>query len=81
MDRDNRWERVQLAYDLYTQGKADIARSALEGLKPLTQQKNLMSCTRCFDSSEGKAVTIDDGDAVVFMNFRPVGSINSCFCR
>ena len=34
MDRDNRWERVQPAYDLITQGKAaHRAATAVEGLR------------------------------------------------
>jgi len=39
MDRDNRWERVQSAYDLLTQGKAEnIAQTATAGLEMAYEQ-------------------------------------------
>ena len=73
MDRDNRWERVQLAYDLLTQGKAEnTASSAVAGLDlAYEQDKDDEFCPATSIQPNGKAVFIEDGDSVVFMNFRP----------
>lgn len=73
MDRDNRWERVQAGYDLLTQGKADIvASNALAALADVyAQDKDDEFCPATSIRPNGKAVTINDGDAVIFMNFRP----------
>ena len=70
MDRDNRWERVQAGYDLITHGKAQHrAATAVEGL--------LAAYARGENDEFVKATAIgaagprmNDGDAVVFMNFR-----------
>ena len=73
MDRDNRWERVQEAYDLLTQGKAhNTVDNALAGLElAYSQDKDDEFCPATSIQPEGKAATISDGDAVIFMNFRP----------
>ena len=73
MDRDNRWDRVQLAYDLLTQGKADhSARTAVNGLLSSyerDQTDEFVLPTSIHPESEA-AVSIKNGDSVVFMNFR-----------
>jgi 2,3-bisphosphoglycerate-independent phosphoglycerate mutase len=73
MDRDNRWERVQEAYDLITQAKAsNVVTDAVSGLElAYSQDKDDEFCPATAIQPEGKAVTLNDGDAVVFMNFRP----------
>ena len=73
MDRDNRWERVQQAYDLITQAKADnIVSDAMAGLAlAYEQDKDDEFCPATSIQPEGKPVTLNNGDAVVFMNFRP----------
>ncbi|MCJ8312928.1 MAG: 2,3-bisphosphoglycerate-independent phosphoglycerate mutase [Saccharospirillaceae bacterium] len=73
MDRDNRWERVQLAYDLYTQSKADIVcQSAVEGLAASYAQDKFDEFVPAVSVQiDGKSVSIEDGDSVIFMNFRP----------
>ena len=69
MDRDNRWERLRSAYDLITQGKADYrAGTAAEGLKAAYargESDEFVSATTI-----GNPARVNDGDAVVFMNFR-----------
>lgn len=69
MDRDNRWERVRPAYDLLTLGVSDYAaESALEGLSQAYQRgegDEFVKPTRI-----GKAVPMQDGDSIIFMNFR-----------
>jgi 2,3-bisphosphoglycerate-independent phosphoglycerate mutase len=74
MDRDNRWERVQKAYDLLTQGIAEnIVDNAIAGLdKAYSQDKSDEFCPATSICPDGEtSVTIKDGDAVIFMNFRP----------
>ncbi|ODS24590.1 phosphoglycerate mutase (2,3-diphosphoglycerate-independent) [Candidatus Endobugula sertula] len=73
MDRDNRWERVQEAYGLLTQGKAvNIADNAIAGLAlAYAQGKNDEFCPATSIQPQGKATIIHSGDVVIFMNFRP----------
>ncbi len=69
MDRDNRWDRVQKAYDLIVSGKgehqAKSARDAIEASYEREQNDEFVQATVIGDY-EG----IQDGDAVLFMNFR-----------
>ncbi|WP_372777284.1 2,3-bisphosphoglycerate-independent phosphoglycerate mutase [Litorivivens sp.] len=73
MDRDNRWDRVQAAYDMLTLGEAPYrANSALEGLQAAYQRDEddeFVKPTLIVPEGE-QAVKIDDGDAILFMNFR-----------
>jgi len=69
MDRDNRWERVQQAFDLIVDGSAAFsAPSAGEGLQAAYargETDEFVKATRI-----GAAQPMEDGDCVVFMNFR-----------
>ena len=69
MDRDQRWERVQAAYDLLTQGKAPYqaadALAALEQAYARGENDEFVQATAI-----APAAPMRDGDAVVFMNFR-----------
>lgn len=73
MDRDNRWDRVQLAYDLITLGRAEYsAGSALEGLDSAYargESDEFVKPTAIVPNGT-KPVGMQDGDVVVFMNFR-----------
>jgi len=69
MDRDNRWERVQQAFDLIVDGKAAFtAKTASEGLQAAYARGESDEFVRATQIGEVKP--IEDGDAVVFMNFR-----------
>jgi 2,3-bisphosphoglycerate-independent phosphoglycerate mutase len=73
MDRDHRWPRVQAAYDLITQGKAEFtAVSASEGLAMAYVRGETDEFVKATEIvPPGKPpVMIRDGDVVVFMNFR-----------
>jgi 2,3-bisphosphoglycerate-independent phosphoglycerate mutase len=79
MDRDNRWERVQKAYDLLTGRKAGAtaldAESAVQAYydQPLTptQAGDEFVTPTAIVGADGQAVaTIGNGDAVVFYNYR-----------
>jgi 2,3-bisphosphoglycerate-independent phosphoglycerate mutase len=73
MDRDNRWERVQPAYELLTQGAAEYsapdALSALESAYARGESDEFVKPTR-IQSGDELPVSMRDGDVVVFMNFR-----------
>jgi 2,3-bisphosphoglycerate-independent phosphoglycerate mutase len=69
MDRDNRWDRVQLAYDLLTSAKGEFtAISALDGLQNAYNREENDEFVK--PTVIGKPVPMQDGDAVIFMNFR-----------
>lgn len=73
MDRDNRWERVQPAYELLTEGVAEYcandALAALEAAYARGESDEFVKPTRIQPAGE-QAIRMQDGDAVVFMNFR-----------
>jgi 2,3-bisphosphoglycerate-independent phosphoglycerate mutase len=73
MDRDNNWDRVQVAYDLLTQGKAeftyDNAVAGLEAAYAREENDEFVKATAI--KAEGQEdAAIQDGDAVIFMNYR-----------
>ena len=69
MDRDNRWDRVEQAYRLMTEGEAvRIATSVTEGLElayAAGENDEFVKATRI-----GDVAKVSDGDSIVFMNFR-----------
>lgn len=73
MDRDNRWDRVQAAYDLLTTGRSEFtAASAVDGLRAAYERgedDEFVKPTTVRAAGED-AAAIADGDAVIFMNFR-----------
>ncbi|HLT04422.1 MAG TPA: 2,3-bisphosphoglycerate-independent phosphoglycerate mutase, partial [Pseudomonas sp.] len=69
MDRDNRWERVEQAYNLIVDGQADYrAASAVEGLLAAYERDESDEFVKA--TVIGEPAKVEDGDAVVFMNFR-----------
>lgn len=73
MDRDHRWPRIQAAYDLITQGKSEfIASSALTGLEQAYErgEKDEFVKATAIIPEGGSVVRIEDGDVIVFMNYR-----------
>ena len=73
MDRDNRWERVQQAWELLVDGEAPHrAASATEALAAAyarDENDEFVLPTLVCPQGEEPA-RIEDGDAVLFMNFR-----------
>ncbi|WP_338745492.1 2,3-bisphosphoglycerate-independent phosphoglycerate mutase [Pseudomonas putida] len=69
MDRDNRWDRVSAAYNLIVDSAAeytaDTAQAGLEAAYARDESDEFVKATRI-----GEAVKVEDGDAVIFMNFR-----------
>ncbi|ECH8834411.1 2,3-bisphosphoglycerate-independent phosphoglycerate mutase [Salmonella enterica subsp. enterica] len=73
MDRDNRWDRVEKAYDLMTlaQGEfqADTAVSGLQAAYARDENDEFVKATVI--RAEGQAdAAMEDGDTLIFMNFR-----------
>jgi len=73
MDRDNRWDRVKIAYDLLTSGTSNYQYStpeaALEAAYARDENDEFVCATVIAGNNEA-AATIEDDDAVIFMNFR-----------
>ncbi len=74
MDRDNRWDRVELAYDTLVLASGNTTTDAVAMVQECYangSSDEFVLPTALLDA-EGKAVaTIDNGDAVIFFNFRP----------
>ena len=70
MDRDNRWDRVQQAYDLLTQAKSEFA--------PFATADEALDAAYARDENDefvkasviGEKAPLQDGDSLIFMNFR-----------
>ena len=73
MDRDNRWERVELAYNALVLGKGETATSAVEAIeKSYHDNKTDEFVLPTVITENGAPLTnIKNGDSVVFFNFRP----------
>lgn len=79
MDRDNRWERVQLAYDAMVYGEGNqnpdpvdaVAQSYVAGITD-----EFMEPVVC-----AKGAQVRDNDSIIFYNFRPdrAREITRCF--
>ncbi len=73
MDRDNRWERVQKAYDMLTKGEGE----QISDVKAYVQSSYEKGVTDEFINpahvyKNGKPVgLIEEGDSIIFFNFRP----------
>ncbi|CAM3080951.1 2,3-bisphosphoglycerate-independent phosphoglycerate mutase [Rariglobus hedericola] len=79
MDRDNRWERVQKGYDLLTgrafAATATSAEAAVQNYydHPLSETQKgdeFVPATAIVDAAGKPLATFQDGDAVVFYNYR-----------
>lgn len=73
MDRDNRWDRVKLAYDLIVKGQSEmIADSALSGLQAAYDrgETDEFVLPTVISNADVKPIVLDSEDSVVFMNFR-----------
>lgn len=74
MDRDNRWDRVQQAYDLLTLGNTELrfadAQTALQAAYDRDENDEFVKASVIAADSEQPA-TVNDGDCLLFMNFRP----------
>ncbi|TAK78250.1 MAG: 2,3-bisphosphoglycerate-independent phosphoglycerate mutase, partial [Gammaproteobacteria bacterium] len=73
MDRDKRWNRIHPAYDLLVSGRAayhaDTAAAGLELAYARGENDEFVQATS-IHPAQTAPVTINDGDSLIFMNFR-----------
>lgn len=73
MDRDNRWERTQLAYQALVEGKGQYYSSAAEAVAASYEEGNtdeFVIPSVIMDEDGIPKGTISEGDALFFFNFR-----------
>ena len=84
MDRDNNYDRVELAYKALTKGEGLTAESATTGIQASYDRDETDEFVKpTVVVEDGKPVaTIQDKDSIVFINFRPdrAREITHAFC-
>ncbi len=84
MDRDNRWDRVALAYNALTKGEGNKAASSADAIKAsyADEKTDEFVLPTIMEENGAPVATIEDGDSVVFFNFRPdrAREITRAFC-
>ena len=74
MDRDKRWERVQLAYNALINGEGEKATSAITAIESSYQQEifdEFVKPTVIVNAEGNPTATITQNDSIIFFNFRP----------
>ena len=93
MDRDKRWDRVEAAYRLYTEGHGRSCEDPVQIMKKArecgendefvvpTMSAHCKECGCKLPYCQKKDHTVQDGDGVIFFNFRPdrAREITRCF--
>jgi 2,3-bisphosphoglycerate-independent phosphoglycerate mutase len=73
MDRDQRWDRVELAYNLMVSGRAQFQYSnaidALHAAYARDENDEFVQAS-AITKGNGDTIQVEDGDAMIFMNFR-----------
>lgn len=84
MDRDNRWDRVEMAYKVLTEGTGEAADSAVDGIQASYDNGKTDEFVVPFAVMKNGQPTavIKDHDSVIFFNFRPdrAREITRAFC-
>ncbi|MDO4278817.1 MAG: 2,3-bisphosphoglycerate-independent phosphoglycerate mutase [Lachnoclostridium edouardi] len=84
MDRDNRWDRVEMAYKVLTEGTGEAADSAVDGIQASYDNGKTDEFVVPFAVTKNGRPTavIKDHDSVIFFNFRPdrAREITRAFC-
>lgn len=73
MDRDKRWERVKLAYDLLVNGLGEHSQNVINSIQNSYDNEitdEFIQPIVVTDEQLKPTITIADGDVVVFFNFR-----------
>ena len=73
MDRDNRWERVKLAYDLLVKGEGEKTNDLIESIKNSYEQNitdEFLQPLVKVDSNNNPIAVIEENDVVICFNFR-----------
>jgi len=73
MDRDQRWDRVEAAYNLMVTGQGlhqyDNALDALSSAYERDENDEFVGAS-AITTPDGETIQVNDGDALIFMNFR-----------
>lgn len=84
MDRDNRWERVEKAYDVIRYGKGETAKDPVQAVadsyaKDVTDEFMIPTAILKDDMP---VATVKDNDSIIFFNFRPdrARELTRAFC-
>ncbi|MBN2427365.1 MAG: 2,3-bisphosphoglycerate-independent phosphoglycerate mutase [Deltaproteobacteria bacterium] len=72
MDRDQRWERVEKAFRALTLGEGKTVASSVTGIESAYQAGETDEFIKplVVTSGQGPCGTVNDGDGIVFFNFR-----------
>ncbi len=73
MDRDKRWERVKMAYDLLVHGKGTLTSDIIQSVQQSYDEGTTDEFVKplAIDNGSGKPLaTIQDGDLAICFNFR-----------
>jgi 2,3-bisphosphoglycerate-independent phosphoglycerate mutase len=73
MDRDKRWERVKLAYDLLVKGEGKPSHNAVQSLLESYEQDvtdEFIQPIIMVDNQNQPISTIENDDVIIFFNFR-----------
>ncbi|MCG8762824.1 2,3-bisphosphoglycerate-independent phosphoglycerate mutase [Tenacibaculum finnmarkense] len=73
MDRDNRWERVQLAHDALVNGKGSFSTDATQSIQKSYDENitdEFVKPIIMVDEKNQPKTTIKEDDVVIFFNFR-----------
>ena len=73
MDRDKRWERVKKCYDAIVNGEGNKSGSAISAIESSYQKEVFDEFVEptVIVNGDKPVATIEDGDSVIFFNFRP----------
>ena len=74
MDRDKRWERTQRAFELLVRGKGEPATDPVAAVLRSCERgitDEFIEPTVVINADSEPVATIQDGEAVIFFNFRP----------
>lgn len=84
MDRDKNYDRVQKAYDALTKGEGNTNESAVGAMEASYAEKvyDEFIVPTVITKNGLPTAKIQDGDSIVFFNFRPdrAREITRCFC-
>lgn len=73
MDRDKRWERVELAYNALVRGEGEISPSAAEAVAKSYEENRTdeFVLPTVITDGDGPVARIKEKDSIIFFNFRP----------
>ncbi|WP_422446170.1 2,3-bisphosphoglycerate-independent phosphoglycerate mutase [Thermoanaerobacterium sp. DL9XJH110] len=86
MDRDRRWDRTEKAYNAIVFGEGLTAKSAMEAVEKSYAREEtdeFVTPTVIVDESGNPKATVEEGDSIIFFNFRPdrARQLTYAFCN